>query len=259
MKQRSGNYIYDFVITTNENIMVINDGCDEYIINVSSFLIQSFDGVMYNGGGPLNNMSASNLKLVNKAFTLCTFGDKSRIILKLNQYFWGRDPLQTEALLQPHQVRKFGVIIEDCTSFHLDPNDANDGQCITNGTTYYGINFDGWKYCFRVQKFTPEYLLKYTSVELTLPLAYEPQCRTSRRLPSSLVNSINDWCARIDCPTYTTTRVNLDNTTHIIQTLQVETREYIYIYIYVTVIKREFGHCVYDVLMTLATPVLYFL
>ena len=226
MKKRRVDYVEDLIITTNENIMVIDNGCDQSIINLSSFLIQSFAGVMYNVGGALHSMSASNLELVNEAFTLCTLCDNSKIIIKLNQCFLDRDPLQTEALLQPHQARAFGVIVDDCASCHLAPNNSPGGQCITVGDTSYKMNFDGWKCYFRVQKPTPEDLLKYEIVELTSALPYEPQRRTSRRLPSSPAISIDDWRARLGYPTYETTKATLDNTTHMIQTLQAETREY---------------------------------
>ena len=116
MKKRRVDYVEDLIITTNENIMVIDNGCDQSIINLSSFLIQSFAGVMYNVGGALHSMSASNLELMNEAFTLCTLCDNSKVIIKLNQCFLDRDPLQTEALLQPHQARAFGVIVDDCAS-----------------------------------------------------------------------------------------------------------------------------------------------
>ena len=85
-----------------ENILVIDNGCDQTIININSFLIQSFAGIYYNVGGALNRMTPSSLELVNEAFTLATLPDKSKIIFQINQVLLNRDPLQTKSLLQPH-------------------------------------------------------------------------------------------------------------------------------------------------------------
>ena len=82
-----------------ENILVIDNGCDQTIININSFLIESFAGIYYNVGGALNIMTQSSLELINKSFTLAILPDKSRAIFQINQAFLDRYPFQTEASL----------------------------------------------------------------------------------------------------------------------------------------------------------------
>ena len=52
-------------ISFMENISVIDNGCDQTIINVNYFLIQSFAVIQYNVGGDLNSMTPLSLELVN--------------------------------------------------------------------------------------------------------------------------------------------------------------------------------------------------
>ena len=37
------------------------------------------------------------------------------------------DPSQTEALLQTHQTRAFGVIVDDCARYHVATNSEPGG------------------------------------------------------------------------------------------------------------------------------------
>ena len=92
----------DLIIPHSENILIMDNGCDQTIVNINSFLIQSHAGVYYNVGGALHAMTSTNLELVNDAFTLVTLPNNDKIIFHINQAFLDRDPMQTEALLQPH-------------------------------------------------------------------------------------------------------------------------------------------------------------
>ena len=80
------------VISTNENIIVIDNGCNQSIININSFLVYSFAGVIFNVGGALQGMQSSNLELVSEAYTLVTLSDNSKVIFKINQAFLDKDP-----------------------------------------------------------------------------------------------------------------------------------------------------------------------
>ena len=80
-----------------EKNLVVDNGCDQTIININSFLIQYFAGIQYSVGGALNSMNSSTLELVNESFTLATLPNKSKVIFQIIQVFWDRDPLQTEA------------------------------------------------------------------------------------------------------------------------------------------------------------------
>ena len=207
--------------------MVIDNGCDQSIINNNAFFVKSFAGVLFNVGGALHGMRSSSLELVNEAYTIVTLPDSTRIILELNQCFLDRDPLQTEALLQPHQARAFGVIVDDCSSAHLGPDGLAGGQCLTIAGVSYPMHFDGWKCYLRVSKPTDEDLQKYPIIRLTSPLPYEPQTRrSSRRLPSPVGASSQEWRARLGFPTLSVTEATLEHTTNMVQTLRSETQDY---------------------------------
>ena len=68
-------YVVDLCIPSDENILVIDNGCDQSIININSFLIQSFAGIYYNIGGAIRTMKSTNLELVNEAFILVSMSD----------------------------------------------------------------------------------------------------------------------------------------------------------------------------------------
>ena len=83
----------DLVIPHTECILIIDNGCDQSIINLNAFLIQSFAGVFYNMGGALHAISSTNLELVNDAFTLVTLPNNDKIIFQINQVFLDMDPM----------------------------------------------------------------------------------------------------------------------------------------------------------------------
>jgi len=60
--------------------------------------MDTFTGTYYNVGSALQGMLASELELVNAAYTLATLPEGEKIILKLNQHFCDVDPLQQEVL-----------------------------------------------------------------------------------------------------------------------------------------------------------------
>ena len=150
MSKRRVQRICDLVITDNEHTLITDSGCDQSIINSSAFLIQSFTGVFYNVGGALNGMSSSNLELVNDAYTLATLPDGKKTILKVNQAFCDTDPFQSEALIQPHQLRAHGVIVDDCARRHLRADGKPGGQCLITPEHKLDMHFDGWKTYFRI-------------------------------------------------------------------------------------------------------------
>ena len=75
-------------------------------------------------------MNSKSFKLVNEVFTLATLPNNFKIISQINQAFLDRDPLQTEALLQPHQARSFGIIVDDCAKRHLSSSGKPGAQYI---------------------------------------------------------------------------------------------------------------------------------
>ena len=122
-------------------------------------------------------MTPSSLELVNESFTLATLPNKGKAIFQINQAFLDRYPLQTEALLQPHQMRAFGLVVDDCVHIHMGKDGKPGGQCIEVGNAKYPMHFYGWKYYFQIQKHNPIDLAKYPITELTFPMIYDPQSR----------------------------------------------------------------------------------
>ena len=78
-----------------------------------------------------------------------------------------RDPLQTESLLQPHQIRTFGLLVDDRAHKHMGTYGKLADQCIEVGNTKYPMHFDGWKCYFQIQKPDTTDLAKYPVIKLT--------------------------------------------------------------------------------------------
>ena len=134
MSSRRLNYINnDLLIPFNEHILVIDNSCDQKIVNTTDSLIEYFDSIKCNVGGALNSMKSTKLELVRDPHTLVILPSNVKVIFKINQEFLDDDPTQTEALFQPHQVRSFGVIVDDCASRHLIKLVSPGTQCIKVG------------------------------------------------------------------------------------------------------------------------------
>jgi len=110
MSKQRVQRIYDLVITEDEGILISDSGCDQSILNLNSFLVQTYTGIDFIAGGALQGMRSSSLELVNDAYTLVLLPTGEKVLLKFNQAFCDPDPLQLEALFQPHQLRAHGVI-----------------------------------------------------------------------------------------------------------------------------------------------------
>ena len=132
-------FLEDLIIRTDENIMVIDNTCDQSIININAFYVTSFAGVLYNVGGALQGMSSSSLELVNEAYTLTILPNNDKVIFMLNQCFLDRYPLQTEALLQPHQARAHDVIVDNWATCHVGST-GNPGGTMPYCYRYYISN-----------------------------------------------------------------------------------------------------------------------
>ena len=107
--------------------------------------------------------------------------------------FFDRDPSQSEAMMQPHQARAFGAIVDDCASCHLGIDRNRGGQQLLVDDVSYPMHFVGWKCYYCLSKPSEEDLLQYKIVELTCSRAYEPQqCRHSRRITSAVGSSTKE-------------------------------------------------------------------
>ena len=94
----------DLLITSDENVLIMDNGYDQSIVNIIAFLVGTCLGVYYTLGGALNGMHSSDLELVNNAYTMVPQKNGEHIILRINQAFLDTSDSQFEALLQPHQA-----------------------------------------------------------------------------------------------------------------------------------------------------------
>jgi len=108
------------ISSNDENILIIDSACDQSIVSNSSFVVEHYTGVFYGVDGALPSMkSRKPLEVVNSCITCCTLNDKSKVLLELNQCLLDSCSNQNESLLQPHQARAYGVVVNDVASRHL--------------------------------------------------------------------------------------------------------------------------------------------
>ena len=208
----------------------MDSGCDQSIINIGAFRVISQSGIYYDLNGALQGrmQSSTALEVVDGA-TLVTFQDGSKVILIVNQALLDTHPGQTEALLQPHQARAHGCLVDECSKFHLNHDKKPGTQCVQTDKHTLPLYFDGLKTYFSISKPTDEQMIEYECVELTSPLPYEPRKRVYTRRRRTTVpcdKQLQEWRSRLGYPTHQVTRKTLDATTQMVQTVEAETREY---------------------------------
>ena len=89
----------ELTIVDNENLIIIDNGCDQTIINLNSFVVMTFTGILFDVNGAMASMKSEPLEFVNNAYTLATLNNKEKCILKLNQCLLDKDPHAFESLL----------------------------------------------------------------------------------------------------------------------------------------------------------------
>ena len=72
-------------------------------------------------------MKTSNSELVNDCFTCEKLANNTLVISKSNNCLLDLDKSQHESLLQPHQARAFGVIVEDVANRHSTRDGRSGG------------------------------------------------------------------------------------------------------------------------------------
>ena len=121
-------------------------------------------------------MQYKALELVDNAYTLATLEDEQKVILKLNQCLCDSDPHATEALLQPHQVRHHGVIVDDVSRKHTSITGERGTQCMKIDDHKLPFMFDGFKiYCVTQKPLPSDLDGKYPIFEITSSRPYDPQ------------------------------------------------------------------------------------
>ena len=165
-------------ICVDEIIAVIDSGCDQCIININSFVIKSYSGLLFCVTGALAGMiSGEALELVSDAYTLLICPDGREILAKFNQVLLDRNPDQEETLIQPHQLRSNGVVVDDVPTCHIASNGKPGRQCINVGGTEIPLYFDGYKTYLRLARPSEQQMKNYPTYVLTSEQPYEPQRR----------------------------------------------------------------------------------
>ena len=62
--------------------------------------------------------------------------------MELNNCLLEKKPTQIESLLQPHQTRAFGVVVNDVAKRHPAMDGKQDSQCISIGADSLPLHFD---------------------------------------------------------------------------------------------------------------------
>ena len=210
----------------NSPILVIDSGCDQSIICVSSFRIFNLSGEYYTVHGATSSMSTVPMQL-GSGSTLATTDDGNKFILTINQALINSDPAQTEALLQPHQARQHNVCIDECSKRHKREDGSSGTQRITVPAdgTILPCSFDGFKTFLAIEKPDDRDLQMYPHVELTSDIRYEPQRpHLVRRVQKAIVDQ-DVWRARLGFCSKDVVEKTLLGTTQLVSSLECETRD----------------------------------
>ena len=117
---RSIKYINDLTVVNDESILVVDSGCDQSIVSNLVFKIGCRTGVFFDVNGALSGMKGElPLEVVNNCITTCVLPNKIRVLLVINQALLDLNPTNLESLLQPHQARAYGVVVNDVAARHL--------------------------------------------------------------------------------------------------------------------------------------------
>ena len=84
MNIRRLDKVNNLTFYNNEFVLIIDNGCDQTIINLNSFLISTFTGVTFIVHGAMASMDSSPVDLVNDAYTLATLDNGYKCIFKIN-------------------------------------------------------------------------------------------------------------------------------------------------------------------------------
>ena len=79
-----------------------------------------------------------------------------RILLVIDQALLDLNPTNLESLLQPHQARAYGVVVNDVASRHLATEKKQGCQNLVIGEKSLPLYFDGWKCYFKISRPTSD-------------------------------------------------------------------------------------------------------
>ena len=209
------------------HILIIDSACDQSIITSNAFITLSRSGQYFHVNGALSGRMESDVALeVVDAVSKITLSNGSVFILQMNQSLLDTCPQQMESLLQPHQSRAHGVLIDDCPFHHKRIDGCHGTQSVQILDTTLPLDFDGLKCYFNLAKPTPDEIEKYPRIELTSPMPYHPKRIYTRRRNTALSQDVEQWRANLAFPTIEVTKKTLECTTQYVSTVEAETREY---------------------------------
>ena len=227
-RSRRIKYKFDLAIPSSSDSIFIGDsGCDQCVLSAQSFCVTHKSGIFFNLSGALHGMQSSKgLKL----FDVCTFvtlKSGAKFIMHVDQGLLDLNPLQMESLLQPYQARANGVIVDDVCKRHKGVDGQLGTQCIYVDGHELPIHFDGLKQFLCILLPTDADVLRYPSVVLTSPGAYEPQHRRFLHPVVPTQVNIEQWRKRLGYPTFDITKRTLvESTTQFVNSVKAETREF---------------------------------
>ena len=177
--------------------------------------------------GVMSNMRSEDaLQVVDVAILITNPYTNNKIIGILNQSLLLRDENCIESLLQPHQARCFGTVIDDCCKHHMSTGGKPGTQSIQVPGHEIPLLFDGWKSYLLISKPTEEDMTTLEKIELTSPLPYEPDKRIfTRRVTVYGPEEVSVWRKRLGYPPSAVVKKTLENTTQLIKSVEAETRE----------------------------------
>lgn len=212
---------------SSDKILVIDSACYQSMIHSSACHVLNFTSQYFKRNSVMSSMRSDDaLKVVNAAILITNPYNNNKIIGILNQSLLLRDENCTESLLQPHQARCFGTVINDCCKHHMSTGKKAGTQSIYVPGHQIPLMFDGWKTYLWISRSTEEDLATLERVEFTSPLPYEPYKRIFTRWVTVYgPEEVSVWRKRLGYPPVTLVKKTLENTSQLVQTVEAETRD----------------------------------
>ena len=180
---------------------------------ISCCAVVKYHKTMFNVRGAFDGESDSHVMQLVDVVTMVQFESEQKMV-QVNQCLLDTDKTNAEFLLQPHQLRDYGVIVNDVSRTHLGPGGELGKQSITVGETTYPLSFDGWKMYMTCIMPTPEDVDRVRNKELvpivlTSGRAYNPAKRVrTRQIEQTKMNELKHWAKNLGY----TTRQNVEQT-----------------------------------------------
>ena len=198
------------------------------LLSVLSCRILTKLGIFYHIHGAMQGMRSRNRVELCYVCCLASCSDGSKYILVINQALVDYDSNQYESLLQPHQVRDNGIVIDDIAQHQrIDYNGNYGTQSIHfSDDDRIPLDYDGFKVYLQILKPTDDDMVQFHHVVLTSESTCTPQTRKYSRRVEPKKLTLLDWQKRLGYCTEEVTRKTLEGTTCLVPTVEAETCDY---------------------------------